>query len=81
MIWVGGGIIVHGLESFGLAGIAHLIHAAGEAAGHVVPALSSAIEWTVGAIGSGLVGLAIGALIVAIHHKLVRKPRGVAAPP
>ena len=31
MIWVGGGIIVHGLEEFGLAGIAHAIHDAGEA--------------------------------------------------
>jgi hypothetical protein len=73
MIWVGGGIIVHGLEVFGLAGPAHLIHDAGEAAAHAVPAIGGAVEWTVGAIGSGLLGLAIGALIVAVHHKLARK--------
>ena len=73
MIWVGGGIIVHGLEAFGLDGIAHAIHDAGEAAAHAVPALGGMLEWTVGAIGSGLLGLAIGAVIVALHHKLARK--------
>lgn len=73
MIWVGGGIIVHGLEVFGVAGPAHLIHDAGEAAAHALPAIGSAIGWTVGALGSGLIGLAIGAIIVAIHHKIARK--------
>ena len=73
MIWVGGGIIVHGLETFGIAGIAHLIHDSGEAAAHAVPGLAGAVEWAVGAIGSGLVGLAIGAVIVAVHHRFARK--------
>jgi predicted DNA repair protein MutK len=73
MIWVGGGIIVHGLEVFGFSGPAHLLHDAGAAAGHAVPALAGAIEWTVGAAGSGLIGLVLGALIVFVHHKLARK--------
>jgi predicted DNA repair protein MutK len=73
MIWVGGGIIVHGLEEFGLGGIAHLLHDAGEAAGHAVPAVGGAIEWLVGAIGSGLLGLLLGGLIVAVHHAVARK--------
>ncbi len=73
MIWVGGGIIVHGLEVFGFSAPAHLLHEAGAAAGHAVPAMAGAIEWTVGAAGSGLVGLALGALIVLVHHKVARK--------
>jgi uncharacterized protein len=73
MIWVGGGIIVHGLEVFGFAAPAHAIHDLGEAAAHALPALGGAIEWTIGAIGSGLVGLALGAIIVGVHHKLARK--------
>jgi predicted DNA repair protein MutK len=73
MIWVGGGIIVHGLEEFGLAAPAHVIHDVGAAVAHALPALGEAIEWTVGAVGSGLLGLAIGAVIVAAHHKLARK--------
>jgi predicted DNA repair protein MutK len=70
MIWVGGGIIVHGLEDFGLSGPADLIHHAAEAAGHASPALGGAVEWTVAAIGSGLIGLALGAVVVAVHHRL-----------
>ncbi len=73
MIWVGGGIIVHGLEVFGFAAPAHLLHDAGVAAGHAVPAMAGAIEWAVGAAGSGLIGLALGALIVFVHHKVARK--------
>ena len=76
MIWVGGGIIVHGLEVFGIAAIAHLIHDAAEAAGHAVPGIGGIVEWVVGAAGAGLVGLAIGALIVLAHHAVThrRKP-------
>lgn len=73
MIWVGGGIVVHGLESFGLSGIAHFIHDLAEAGAHAVPTLQGAVEWTIGAAGSGLFGLALGALIVAIHHRFARK--------
>ena len=73
MIWVGGGIIVHGLEIFGFSAPAHILHDAGAAAGHAVPALGGAIEWIVGAAGSGLIGLALGALIVLVHHKVARK--------
>jgi predicted DNA repair protein MutK len=73
MIWVGGGIIVHGLEVFGFAAVAHGLHDAGAAAGHSVPAVGGAIEWAVGAAGSGLVGLMLGALIVLVHHKVARK--------
>ena len=73
MIWVGGGIIVHGLEEFGVTGPGHLIHDVAVAAGHAVPAAHAAVEWLVAAAGAGLVGLAVGAPIVAVHHKLARK--------
>ena len=73
MIWVGGGIIVHGLEVFGLDGLAHFIHDLAEAAGHKVPALEGTVSWLVGALAAGLVGLAIGAVIVAVHHLLAHR--------
>ena len=73
MIWVGGGIIVHGLETFGLSGIAHLIHDIAAAAGRAAPAASGSIIWVVEAAGAGLLGLALGALIVAAHHALARE--------
>jgi predicted DNA repair protein MutK len=73
MIWVGGGIIVHGLEEFGLAGPAHVIHDVAAAAGHGLPMLGGAVEWLVSAAGAGLVGLVLGAVIVAVHHLVARK--------
>jgi predicted DNA repair protein MutK len=73
MIWVGGGIIVHGLEEFGFAAPAHLLHEAGAAAGHAVPAVGGLLEWLVSALGSGVVGLAIGGLIVAVHHRIAHR--------
>jgi uncharacterized protein len=73
MIWVGGGIIVHGLETFGIAGIAHAIDGIGAAAAHASPALGGTVEWTIGAVGSGLFGLAVGAVIVLVHHRVAPK--------
>jgi predicted DNA repair protein MutK len=72
MIWVGGGIIVHGLEQFGLAGPAHLVHDAAAAAGQAVPALGGLVEWLVAAAGAGIAGLAVGGAVVAVHHALAR---------
>jgi uncharacterized protein len=77
MIWVGGGIIVHGLEQFGAGGPAHLIHDVAAAADHAVPGFDAIVEWVVSAAGAGLFGLAIGAAIVAIHH-LIAHRRAVA---
>ncbi|WP_117190029.1 DUF808 domain-containing protein [Rhizobium terrae] len=69
MIWVGGGIIVHGAEEFGFAWPSHLLHEAGESAAHAVPAFGELASWLVQAAGSGLVGILIGlAAIPAVSH-------------
>ena len=65
MLWVGGGILVHGLEVYGLEGIPHFIHELAESAAHAAPAaLGGVVEWFVGATGAGLVGLAAGAALI-----------------
>ncbi|HEY0115879.1 MAG TPA: DUF808 domain-containing protein [Allosphingosinicella sp.] len=76
MIWVGGGIIVHGLEGFGIDEPGHSIHALAVAAGHALPALHAVVEWIVEAAGAGLVGLAVGAVIVTVHHLVARPKNG-----
>jgi predicted DNA repair protein MutK len=68
MIWVGGGIIVHGLEEFGVDDPGHLIHDAAAGAGHALPAVHGVVEWLVAAAGAGIVGLGVGAIIVGILH-------------
>lgn len=60
MIWVGGGIIMHGFEGYGLGGLGHFVEATAEAAAHAVPTAGGVVKWLVGAVGSGLVGIAVG---------------------
>ena len=66
MIWVGGGIIVHGLEGYGLHAIHHAIEAASRAAARALPAVAGATEWIVSAVLSGVVGLVIGAASIPL---------------
>ncbi|AHG46669.1 ABC transporter [Rhizobium leguminosarum bv. trifolii CB782] len=66
MIWVGGGIIVHGLEAYGVGGLAHLIHGAGEVAVHAVPVLASVLRWAVEAAGAGIVGIVAGLVTIPV---------------
>jgi predicted DNA repair protein MutK len=64
MIWVGGGIILHGLETYGLTWPSRLLHDAGAAAARAVPAIGGFAAWLVQAAGSGIAGLAIGAVAI-----------------
>ncbi|MDP5281049.1 DUF808 domain-containing protein [Sphingomonas sp. DG1-23] len=73
MIWVGGGILVHGLEVLGMHEPAGTIHHAAEAVAHAGGALGGFAGWLVTAMASGVLGLAIGGVIAfAVHqiHKL-----------
>ena len=77
MIWVGGGIIVHGLEVFGAHAPAEAIHHSADWAGHAVPFAPGIASWAVTALCSGLFGLILGATIVPFVHlaaKLGGKP-------
>jgi len=75
MIWVGGGILVHGAAELGLVAPEHLIQHASGAAAHAVPSVSTTLGWVVTALGSGLVGLVVGGVIAAALHA-VHKVRG-----
>ena len=66
MIWVGGGIVVHGLEVYGLDFLGHAIHAVAEAAARTLPPFAGAVEWIVAAAGAGIVGVAIGAALIPV---------------
>jgi len=71
MVWVGGGIIIHGLEVLGLPTLGHIVHDAAGAAGGMVPALSATIEWVVGATAAGVFGLLLGAALVPVVMRLL----------
>lgn len=65
MLWVGGGIVLHGMEQYGLAEPAHTFHVWSES---VAAAAGGFAGWLVGATGSGLFGLVVGGVIVAALH-------------
>ena len=75
MLWVGGSIVTHGLASFGWAAPEHLIHDAAVAAADAIPAAHGAVEWLVTAAGSGIFGIALGAVIVGVLHLVPRKAK------
>jgi len=70
MLWVGGGIIVHGLEGYGLSAVGHAIHVAAGAVGHALPAaVGGGAEWVVTAAGSGLFGLTLAATLTPLVQR------------
>jgi predicted DNA repair protein MutK len=78
MIWVGGGILVHGAEEYHLTGFPEWLHHLSVDAGKAAPFAGGFVEWLIFAIGSGIVGLIVGGLIVAALH-LIKRP-GAHAP-
>ena len=68
MLWVGGGIIIHGLEEFGLTALGHASHGLAAAAGAMLP-VGGVVEWLTGAVFSAVFGLIVGGIaIVAMHY-------------
>lgn len=67
MLWVGGGIIVHGLEHFHLDTVPHSIETLSEKARHA-PAFGAVAAWLTFAAGGAVVGFVIGGVIVGILH-------------
>ncbi|MFZ0850424.1 MAG: DUF808 family protein, partial [Hyphomicrobiaceae bacterium] len=63
MLWVGGGILLHGLAEFGIGAPEHAIQTVADAVHDSLPVGSTILSWLVTSAGASLVGLAAGALI------------------
>lgn len=72
MLWVGGGILVHGLEHFGLTAVPHVIEHLAELARRV-PALGAATGWLAFAAGAAAFGFIVGSAIVVIVHVVAKR--------
>lgn len=70
MLWVGGGIVLHGIEELGWTWPAHAIEAARHGAA-ALGAVGPALGWLVSAVASGLFGLALGAVLVPVAGRLL----------
>lgn len=72
MLWVGGGIIVHGLEHYELTIVPQLVHGLEHWAG-AVPVMGAATGWLAYAAGSAVVGLVVGGAGAGALHLIPRK--------
>ncbi|WP_149586671.1 DUF808 domain-containing protein [Tabrizicola flagellatus] len=72
MLWVGGNIVIHGLE------VTHLwpwpyetIHHIAEAAAHAVPAAQGFVQWVVTAALDGVFGLVLGVILIPVATRVI----------
>jgi len=66
MLWVGGSIIIHGLEGFGLAEIAHFVEDMSARVREFTTVASGFLGWATEALLSGIFGLAIGLVVLVV---------------
>jgi uncharacterized protein len=66
MIWVGGGIVVHGLAGFGFAGIEHLVEGMAHAAESALPAIAGLAGELATIVADLVIGLVLGALLIPL---------------
>ena len=64
MLWVGGSIIAHGMAVLGVHGPEQVIHWMSQAVASRIETASGFAGWMAGAIGAGLFGLIVGALLI-----------------
>lgn len=72
MLWVGGSILVHGLEELGFGWLGHTIHDIAHAVGHALPeGLSGLGGWITKATIDGVFGLGLGLVLIPIGEKVI----------
>lgn len=73
MLWVGGSIILHGLEVTHVWALPYdTIHGWAVAAAHAVPAgFAGIVEWGVTAVSDGVFGLVLGAALIPVATRVI----------
>jgi predicted DNA repair protein MutK len=75
MLWVGGGILLHGMEELHLGeAVPHALHHWSAVAGDASGAMGPVIEWFFYALGSAVAGLIVGGLIVLVVRRFTKHP-------
>lgn len=72
MLWVGGGILVHGTHALGLRWPAEPLEHVAHGVGHVFGPLSGLVSWLTTAVGSAVIGVVVGGVVVLLVHQMGR---------
>jgi len=73
MLWVGGHILLVGLDDIGWSGPYDLVHHAEEAVADAIGVLQGLVAWLVNTGASAILGVAVGALVIVVMHALPRR--------
>ena len=79
MLWVGGHIILVGTDDLGLHFLYEAVHHLEELVHEAAGALGGVLAWVVNTLASALLGLAIGAMIVAVLSVTLHRRRAGSA--
>ncbi|MBV6658464.1 MAG: DUF808 family protein, partial [Devosiaceae bacterium] len=71
MLWVGGSIIVHGLKDLGWPVAYDQIHHLAEIGAAFVAPIAGFANWFITAFADGVIGLALGLLLIPIVSKVL----------
>jgi predicted DNA repair protein MutK len=71
MLWVGGGIIIHGLHELGVHGPEESIHQLADSVSQALPSLSSLLNWLTNAGIAAVLGLLIGAIVNPLAERII----------
>jgi len=74
MLWVGGGILLHGMESIGLGLLPHAVHDLVENLTASLGPLKGIFAWLANAFAAAIVGAIVGSVIVLIVHQFTKHP-------
>ncbi|WP_324652497.1 DUF808 domain-containing protein [Georgenia sp. H159] len=75
MLWVGGHILLVGVDELGWHAPYDLVHHLEEAVAGSLGALSAFVTWLVNTLASAIVGLLVGAVVVAVMHLVPRRKK------
>jgi len=81
MLWVGGHILLVGTDELGLHFLYETVHHLEEAAHDATGALGGVVGWLVNTLGSALLGLVVGALLVVVMDLTVHRRKKSAEAP
>jgi len=74
MLWVGGGILLHGVEDLGAKTFPHFVHGLAARIASAFGPLEPVIDWVANAIGAAIVGGLVGLVLVAIVRQFTTHP-------
>ncbi|MGC1209239.1 MAG: DUF808 domain-containing protein [Ornithinimicrobium sp.] len=78
MLWVGGHILLVGVDDLGWHALYNVVHHAEEWVHEAAGALGGFLAWLTNTTASALIGLIVGAVVVAVMHLIPRKAKAEA---